>query len=306
MESLVDMEKCMKISEWLQTNMSIEYKHATEMYADYRNEMVKHLRQDDEENSDIRYKWVLYLHLKMFAFLCLSALFLALCGLIAYMILIGNALFSALIIWRSLNNIFENSFVKSLESIFSNIAHLLGLSYLGYLTYPFVIVLKAIANIQINFSAVNVTCEGSKAPLQLVVNCLIIGYIVKVIESGFLIYNATLFKATNKVLGLSIFTKYVYSTRGFKSVVALGSLLSGLFSYGSPLQFILRYLIGFLFLKEFTAKYYIFHADSQTCNTIAGAPNIDLFYAVSASLVAWSVLTPVMYQLATVLVPYDG
>jgi hypothetical protein len=85
-----------------------------------------------------------------------------------------------------------------------------------------------------------------------------------------------------------------------------GSILACLFANGNPLQMILRYLVGFLFLKEFAAKNYFFHIDSAPCNTIAHVQNIDLFYSVAASVVAWSVLTPVIYMLASVLVPYDG
>ena len=275
-------------NNWIRSCMNIEYKNIQDRYKTYI----------EIENSCRK---TVVLHLKMTCFFILSLVFLVFCSFLVFLMLIGNALFSALIMWRSLHSILDNQIITSIKETFASIASFLGLGYLEYIMYPFIYILTALANIKINFSAVNVTCEGSKAPLKLVVNCLILGYIVKVIESSFLVYSASSYKKTNTMILKSIFSQQTYKLY-FKVFIVFGSVISGIFADIS----LLRYVIGFFFIKDFFDDYYILHTASPACNAIAGVSNIDSFYAISSSLFAWFVLTPVIYLLASVLVPYDG
>jgi len=301
MESKQNVHDCTSIENWIREKTQKDHIHSREQYHMYEEGYKK---ADVSTCSSIVSH--IYLYLKILVFVVISLVLLAMFGLIFYLVLIGNALFSALIISRGIKGLIDNGFVASVQVTISSISQWLGLSYLSYLMYPFIYTFRFLSNLNINFSAVNVTCEGSKAPLELFINCLIVGYIVKVIESGYLIFNSTSFSRTNKILGVSVFSNNIYKKILSQIFVLGGSILACLFANGNPLQMILRYLVGFLFLKEFAAKNYFLHIDSAPCNTIAHVQNIDLFYSVAASVVAWSVLTPVIYMLASVLVPYDG
>lgn len=52
-----------------------------------------------------------------------------------------------------------------------------GLAYIPYqqeLSYPFIQVIKFIANIKVDIVAIDVTCKGAQAPSELCLNCLIL------------------------------------------------------------------------------------------------------------------------------------
>ena len=63
---------------------------------------------------------------------------------------------------------------------------------------PHHIYLDYFASFKIDFGAVEVTCKGFQAPIEIFVNCMVLGFIVVVIESEFHIIQNSLFKGVFK------------------------------------------------------------------------------------------------------------
>ena len=64
----------------------------------------------------------------------------------------------------------------------------LNLGFLGYMMYPFVTFVGYISSFMIDLGSVNVTCKGSQAPMELLINCFVLGMIVVIIESDFHVF----------------------------------------------------------------------------------------------------------------------
>eukprot|EP01034_Spumella_vulgaris_P023585 gene23585-29814_t len=75
--------------------------------------------------------------------------------------------------------------------------------YCLYVFYPFMFVVQNIANIRINLTYVNVSCPGAQAPIKLLLDCVVTGIVVIIIESDMEIFWQTQLKqALTKFRGL--------------------------------------------------------------------------------------------------------
>ena len=67
-----------------------------------------------------------------------------------------------------------DKFYDRLAAVASALKDKLHLSWLSYLIYPFVVFIERIAGFRIDFGAIEVTCVGSQAPMELIINGLIL------------------------------------------------------------------------------------------------------------------------------------
>jgi hypothetical protein len=106
--------------------------------------------------------------------------------------------YSAFIIWRSsvvsdLADLASTLFIQNLRSwiaIVSAYYRYLGLNVLvDYLAIPVIVIIDALQNIRIAnlLGNLNVTCAGSQAPIQILLNTFILGLVVVIILSEFLL-----------------------------------------------------------------------------------------------------------------------
>lgn len=142
-----------------------------------------------------------------------------------YVLVIARVIFGSLIIWRGFN-ILDTSFFRTMDEIARVLAHELQLSFLTYLLYPFISLVQALSDIKIDLGSVNVTCTGSQGPIELLINCLILGAVVIVIESDFHVFLNVMFAEINNKFINTIFTYNLNLTFLTKYCTATGASFS--------------------------------------------------------------------------------
>jgi hypothetical protein len=104
-------------------------------------------------------------------------------------------IFTALIIWRGIKvNI---DFFDKLAEVMRVLSFTFKIPLVTYFLYPFIALVRLLSNINLNLDAVNVTCSGSQAPLELFFLVTILIFVVIVIESNFSVFQKVYFRAMN-------------------------------------------------------------------------------------------------------------
>ena len=98
-----------------------------------------------------------------------------------------------------------DKFYDRLEAVASALKDKLHLSWLSYLIYPFVVFIEWIAGFRIDFGAIEVTCVGSQAPMELIINCLILAAVVVIIESQASLYLSLIFGDMNLKVATTLY-----------------------------------------------------------------------------------------------------
>ena len=108
------------------------------------------------------------------------------------------------IMWRGYNLNVNASFGKVLTECLNQIAEVLHISPdIFLILYPFTWILDKLSSIHIDLSTVQVSCTGSQAPFELVINCIILGVVVILIESNYqVLFSVSLDKTITSVLEL--------------------------------------------------------------------------------------------------------
>jgi len=170
-------------------------------------------------------------HFLKTVFFVVSSMALTLGGILLFSIaFVLKVFFGALIIWRGYNFDVKVEYFSSIEVAVAQISSLLRFGKIISLIFtPFVAVLHALSNIKLDLSYLGITCSGSQAPFELLLDCLILGFVIIVIDSEFHIYS-----------GIS----FVGVLRSFIST----SLMPGFeesISWGTPVKFFYIILSGF-------------------------------------------------------------
>lgn len=95
-------------------------------------------------------------------------------------------IFKAMIVWRGYRDIIYfqvPNFSHLINQFIESIGLVINFPDITYIFYPVFRAISFIANININLSAVNVSCSGAQAPIRLLVDCLVAAFVVIVIES---------------------------------------------------------------------------------------------------------------------------
>jgi len=142
-----------------------------------------YLRDDYEHELIAKREHKFYWMLMTYLFIILSIIVLVLVASAIYIASIAAILLKALIIWHNFRFNFKVPFEETAAAALAYLARVLHVPYLDVIFSPFVVVLKALAHFKIDLNAVNVTCIGSTAPIELLLNIAIIGFIIIVIES---------------------------------------------------------------------------------------------------------------------------
>lgn len=218
---------------------------------------------------------------------------------------ITTIFFSALIIWRGFRlKISIDVNIKSYISAISSCIHELSkfVSFLHYIFDPIVYVYTKLSEININFSQVGVTCAGAQAPLQLLLDCLILGFVAIVIESEvLLLWRTTLGQLKSSVQDLLMVKNarpvLGWSTYSFVKTGLLFVLLT-LVSFSNPLNNTLKYVMGFTVIEQFVANNGL-HPTTQSCDYLG---DLDSILGVLTTLLAFFSLPAAVYAVARVLV----
>lgn len=108
-----------------------------------------------------------------------------------FAVFLSTALFYTLVLWKSLRGLsfrlvidYQDIVTELLEAIFSRLPPWM-VTVLRALTLPMIAFLRALSMIRLDFSAVNVTCQGATAPLELLTNMFVLGAVITLIESDY-------------------------------------------------------------------------------------------------------------------------
>ena len=122
---------------------------------------------------------------KIVIWFMVSLLLILLFVIMKYVFVLGQIIYSSMIIWRGLYPNLLSDFLDKVDIIRDVFVIKLNLSFIGYALYPFTWLIKAISQFNIDLTGLGVTCTGAQAPMQLAINCFVLGFIILVIESNF-------------------------------------------------------------------------------------------------------------------------
>ena len=145
-----------------------------------REDFAREKQDTGKKNKDTRFR-------KMFKFYALVSVVVFINSFGVYFSSLLRIFYGSLIMFRGLYINFPD--IKFFDTIGGAIVHLgniLNLPELIHgLFYPFVLMMTALANIHIDLSSLNVSCSGSAAPFELLIDFCILGAVIIVIESQY-------------------------------------------------------------------------------------------------------------------------
>ena len=136
-----------------------------------------------------------------FLFLVLSTAIIFVIIVLFLVLVLSRMLFNAVIIWKGFD--YNSMGLNKLHERFEAVREILRswktfFWLVGQALTPIIFILDYFASFKIDFGAVEVTCKGFQAPIEIFVNCMVLGFIVVVIESEFHIIQNSLFKGVFK------------------------------------------------------------------------------------------------------------
>jgi hypothetical protein len=246
---------------------------------------------------------------------CLFLLVACLVVVVGVLFFIGmyliSILFSCLILWRGLGKQSPKEFSQIADAVRSGldrICKLLNLPPVLLIIFdPFLYVLKSLSllDLGVSLDKADITCSGSQAPVQLLIGCLVLGFVIVVIQADYELAWSTVYSsmsvASIKLSLVSGFNDEFKLSFPRKILVAMGALLTWSLGYFSFYSSLLQYLMGFVVLSPFFASGR--HPSDASCNSYSGASNLDDTMAILTSVIVWILLCPVIYTVASVIVP---
>ncbi len=227
--------------------------------------------------------------------------------------------FKSLIIWKDLNiNLDLNiDFISHLADLIDEFARFLHAPWLKQFFIPIEFIFQIFASLNINLEAINITCEGASAPLELFFNLIIIGICVVIIESDFQLFRVLTFNSLTDVFLLSArqpaYKSWVYHEKGAKTIPSS----KGKYAYNATImltlvvralsgfnffQAFMQFLMTFVTIKKFTQDNGV-HASSIACNQVPEFIDYDHYIAFLSSYTAYIMIIPMIYEIANILVP---
>jgi hypothetical protein len=160
---------------------------------------------------------------------------------------------------------------------------------------PFIYLFDIISKFKINLGGLNVTCLGAQAPLQMLINLLILGIVMLFVQSDFMIFQ--------NIALVSSCESFLQTTPKLKSFIIglLAGLLGSLPSFVNGLLRLMQYILTLISISVFVQG----HASSPACDSIGGMANIDTVLAVLTTFIFWCMVLPVIYITAFLVIPYS-
>lgn len=264
---------------------------------------------------------------RLLLFIAISALVVSVSTALCFLVLLARVLFQSLIIWKQTKGILAIlDYRAAIKVMTDELIEILG----SWLQLPAVVrellewvvglVLRLfdyLAIFKVDFSGLNVTCQGSIAPFELLQNLLILGGVIIVVQSGVQVFRSLVFQSVlSHYAGLIVSREYNHQIiRGFSWLrmsvhyfrlfgtlifIAAVQLIATVVNLQSVLQFAMS-LVSF---KAFVESGGL-HFDSPACNLMEGLENYDYYLAFGTSALAYMLVLPVGYELASVLCPHD-
>jgi hypothetical protein len=178
---------------------------------------------------------------------------------------LSKVLFFSLLIYRSRSIVPLEPLHELIDNGLEAVAQVLSAPVVNALTLPVRRIIGIVANVKFNLDAANVSCLGAQAPLELLVNCGIVGAVIIFIASEY----QGLWLISLPSLNNAYLTNQINSNTGSRGRNAvwrvLGSMGFLLLSYFNPFQATLQYLMTFVSLSKFIENAG-FHNVTEACN----------------------------------------
>ena len=258
-------------------------------------------------------------------FLLLSCVLIALLIIVHSIMLLFRVIFKAMIVLASLS--IKIPFLNKIDSLLLVLSEVLQMNFLYYyLLLPFGLVIRFLAALELDFSAVNVTCDGATAPLKLLINVIIMGVVIIIISSEYQLYTlitqTMLTKRFAQVISSPSYRRRcLYKNREIHEKMNKAWVVSTKYLYTLFITLInisgekfdvmhvsMQFFVSLVKLRDFVEWNGIMHAYSESCNLVKGFENFDIRIAYGASILAWIIFFPAAYEIANVLIPgtYPG
>ena len=232
--------------------------------------------------------------LSVILFYILSALIIPLVIIVTYALQMTSILVDVLILFRGLR--LKVPFLEFISHVLSTLGPLFETLFV-----PLKVVISWLAFFKIDLSAIQVTCPGSTAPVNLLIDLIVLGAVVIVVGSDYqLIRSVTLPSLLNK--SVDIFVSKQKFTGALWAVVGLVS------AYALDYQLILRLLMS-LVRFDFWSKMNTSLDNSNACDKVQGLEKIDSTIASLVFITAGGIAIPLFYLLGRLVVqslpPFD-
>lgn len=276
-------------------------KYISSFRTQYKRKLEEEILAKKEWNSSyimVRMKHILKPIAFTVAVLILAALLIS--GTISYSLL--HILFNALVLWRGYQTFLNPDFtyIQRATIFLDSIDISFNVGIFATIGYPFVYLLNAISNINIDLSAIKLSCSGSQAPNFLLLNCIIVGLTIFIIESDANIFWMTLLKKISNKFGSLLFNRY-YLFHSFCSTLSIYSLISYfLLLLPTPMK-IIQISLGYVSLEKFFSQGGR-SSSSLNCDGAVSVP-LDTILAVTTTILAIVILAPIIFLFGQVLVP---
>jgi hypothetical protein len=243
---------------------------------------------------------------KFLRFALLSVILVIISIWMGFIFFTYQVFFTSLILWRGLNVNFKlKPIFELLLSGLKDITEYIGLpvNLIYFAALPFLYVSKLLTSFNLNLSSVNVTCAGSQAPIELLINCFILGLLIIIIRSDYQLVFSILLNNVNQRFLLNNLEEHIDAGKfGFSRYFYICLAITAL-NVINPFQVALRYCMGFIEIGSFAQNHRVAHKVSETCNQVPSAPYFDSFLGYASSIFAWWLILPAVYCLAEVVVP---
>ena len=255
---------------------------------------------------------------KNILFISLSFLVVVVWIVVGYLYNMMKVFYVFFIMWRGYSFQIDSNFAEVLENLLNKISLALHIPPDFFVVlYPLVWLLSKLSNIHIDLSSVQVSCSGSQAPFEVIINCLILGLVVILIESNYhVLFSVSLNKTVAGVINLlyrDYFRKRAILGDSWNQALSCFYLPSickdvvfalGLYSLYFLCNFnfvlkILQFCMSFITVKAF----FPFHAFDPNCNQIPGFAGIDAGLSGISTCFMYVIGPAVLYTVSIVVVP---
>jgi hypothetical protein len=242
---------------------------------------------------------------KLLIFFTCAVIFCFLSIVGSYIFLAYHVFFTALILWRGLRFDFQlDSVLALMANGLADIAKAIEIpNFMKYALLPFFYLFDALASLHLNLSSVQVTCAGSQAPIELLINCFILGLLIIIIRADYQILLNLQLQSVNQMYLTNTLLQHIEDGSFSFSKTFYFCLFVTSFIAFDPFHIILRYSMGFISITTFVQNHGYAHSVTASCDQVREAPYFDSFLGYSASIFAWWLIFPAIYCLAEVVVP---
>jgi hypothetical protein len=270
-------------------------------------ESVKKLEQIGESSRSPRrtvateersYQWT-----RLAAWILLEVLVMVVGAMLVSLFTFGKIFFFTMLIWRNVRFQYPNiNLMDQMELAMGDIEDIIGsfmLRALGAIAYVF----NSIATIPFDLSAAEVTCDGSVAPIVLLIDVVIFVRVICIVDSDIAAFLETTFSSAHTYFRRALMNPkldeaFTYPFRT-KMAIWLWSFAETSLLSSAVIGTFLQLLLGFVSIGEF----FWVHAHTNGCNKLKEAPYYDSVMAVASTVLCYYLIPPVIYTLSKFLIP---